>query len=367
MIEMNNILIISSEFPPGPGGIGNHAYCLAKELLVNDNVHVIAPIRKRFSDSEVNFPSNRISFISNKNKFVRLLNFCIVYKKIILKENINIIILSGIFPLIFINFLNKSGIKIISIIHGHEILQTKNMFRMLLQRTLKLSSKIIAVSKFSKSLLVNRIKDINVDVINNGFSPEIFERSKVKKSVINDICLVTVGSVHRRKGQHNVVKAIPNIKKTFKNISYHIIGIADQINYLESVIDKCSVSDNVIIHGPLSDIEKVDRMIDSDIFIMLSEMQDDGDIEGFGIAIIEANYLGLPAIGAKGCGIEDAIKDNYSGILVNKNSYSDICNAIEKIMSNYEEFSINAKRWAEKHKWDRVILAYNKHIKEIQE
>ena len=28
----NKILIISSEFPPGPGGIGNHAFNISNEL-----------------------------------------------------------------------------------------------------------------------------------------------------------------------------------------------------------------------------------------------------------------------------------------------------------------------------------------------
>ena len=42
-----------------------------------------------------------------------------------------------------------------------------------------------------------------------------------------------------------------------------------------------------------------------------------GDVEGFGIAILEANALGIPAIGALGCGIEDAIENYSSGILIN--------------------------------------------------
>ena len=32
MKKKKNILIFSSEFPPGPGGIGNHAFNLAKGL-----------------------------------------------------------------------------------------------------------------------------------------------------------------------------------------------------------------------------------------------------------------------------------------------------------------------------------------------
>ena len=38
------VLILSSEFPPGPGGIGNHACHLAKELTLNGcEVLVLTP------------------------------------------------------------------------------------------------------------------------------------------------------------------------------------------------------------------------------------------------------------------------------------------------------------------------------------
>ena len=41
---MNRILLISSEFPPGPGGIGTHAYQLAKALTQHHyEVHVLSP------------------------------------------------------------------------------------------------------------------------------------------------------------------------------------------------------------------------------------------------------------------------------------------------------------------------------------
>ena len=55
----------------------------------------------------------------------------------------------------------------------------------------------------------------------------------------------------------------------------------------------------------------------SDVFVMLSSPTSTGDVEGFGIAIIEANALSLPSIGAKDCGIEDAleIRDGIYGIL----------------------------------------------------
>ena len=81
-------------------------------------------------------------------------------------------------------------------------------------------------------------------------------------------------------------------------------------------------------------------------------------MEGFGIAILEANALGIPAIGAKNCGIEDAISDNESGILILNSSSDDFLKAIDKIYSNYSKFSLKSKQWAEKHTWNKIVSRY---------
>ena len=91
---------------------------------------------------------------------------------------------------------------------------------------------------------------------------------------------------------------------------------------------------------------------------MLSETTPTGDMEGFGIAILEANALGLPAIGAKGCGIEDAVKDKYSGKLIDSKDPVQLKNALHEILSNYEEYSKGAKTWSEYFRWDSIILKY---------
>ena len=62
----------------------------------------------------------------------------------------------------------------------------------------------------------------------------------------------------------------------------------------------------------------------ADIFIMLSQNDIKFDVEGFGIAILEANLLGIPAIGSRDTGIEDAIVHNETGKLVDPYSVEEI-------------------------------------------
>ncbi|MCB9276508.1 MAG: glycosyltransferase family 4 protein [Lewinellaceae bacterium] len=114
----------------------------------------------------------------------------------------------------------------------------------------------------------------------------------------------------------------------------------------------------ITFHGPLPDAELAPTLRGADIFLMLSERQADGDVEGFGIAILEANHLGLPAIGANDSGITDAIQDGYSGRLVGPHDTTGIADAVEEIMQDYPVYAARAKTWAGGFTWEKVIERY---------
>ncbi len=107
-----------------------------------------------------------------------------------------------------------------------------------------------------------------------------------------------------------------------------------------------------------TDSEISDLYEKSHFFIMLSENLENGDFEGFGIAILEGMSQGLPAIGSFNTGIEDAISNGFSGVLVNPKSVEEIVSAVHSIIKNYLVYSENAANWSENFKWEKVILKY---------
>jgi glycosyltransferase involved in cell wall biosynthesis len=68
--------------------------------------------------------------------------------------------------------------------------------------------------------------------------------------------------------------------------------------------------------------------------------------------------MGIPAIGSKGCGIEDAINNYNSGILINPKNKKEIVEALRLIMENNNTYRGNALKWANCFKWDIVIQKY---------
>jgi phosphatidylinositol alpha-1,6-mannosyltransferase len=135
-----------------------------------------------------------------------------------------------------------------------------------------------------------------------------------------------------------------------------MVGIADARGPVDVLACKLGIENCITFHGRIPSLHNLAELYQSaHVFIMLSENQPDGEVEGFGIAILEANYFGLPAIGSKGCGISDAIIDGYNGRLVEGNDPGAVRDALKDIMENFEKYSVHAKEWAKRHDWNRLV------------
>ncbi len=358
--------MVTSEFPPQPGGIGNHAFNLAMQLQKNGyEVGLIADVRSNDGLAEQQFDS-ALPFKVYRIKrhpipIITYLKRVLIFKKLA-KEH-SILLASGKFPLWLVGFFPLIGAKLkVGIIHGSEV-NLKGFYGKLTNKALLKFDKVIAVSNFTKSLVASlKLKDINV--IPNGFSINTFNRELDNhKKLKGAPKLITVGSLSQRKGQHNVIKKLPELIKIYPSIHYHMVGILTEKDKLAELANNLKVMDYITFHGEVSQEHLISMLRNSDIFVMLSEETAQGDVEGFGIALLEANYMGVPTIGSKNCGIEEAIDNYKSGILIDPNNLEDFSMALFEILKNKKNYVENAHKWALEHTWEKCIENYLKMLK----
>lgn len=359
----NRILILTSEFPPQPGGIGQHALDLAKHLSYSHEVRVIADQRSNDGEEEVDFDARQDFEVVRikRDKLILWTYIKRVLKTIKLFRNYDLIITTGKFSLWQIHFIKGiSSLKpILAIIHGSEVLLPSQFTRKLTDSALKKASVVVAVSNYTLEL-VQYLDLANATVIPNGItSIHEFNKKDITQSPIN---LITVGNLTQRKGQHNVIKALPEILKQFPQTHYHCVGLPTNLENDTALAEELSVIDHVTFHGRLDEAQKNNCYSESHIFLMLSERTSTGDVEGFGIAILEANAHSLPSIGSKGCGIEDAIEHGESGILVDPHNPVEVAIAVKQILNSYEDYQIDAHNHVQRFTWKTIIKSYNQII-----
>jgi len=149
-----------------------------------------------------------------------------------------------------------------------------------------------------------------------------------------------LGRLNWKKGLDTLIPAFKLVIKKEPNALLVLGGIADKgyKEVVEKMISDENISDKVLFTGffPGKDIA---ALKDSDVFVLPSYS------ENFGMAVIQAMYLGLAVVITKNVGIALDVNRAGAGIVVNKNE-KEVSEAILKILNN----SVLAKQMGERGK-----------------
>jgi phosphatidylinositol alpha-1,6-mannosyltransferase len=352
------ILLVAPSFPPVTGGIEN----LMENIAVNSRheIHVLTKTAEDEYDSKYDFKVIRKDFggyTGFLKKAVYLLRRSCEYDAIYLAApDTSWVALPS----------SLTRTKIVSHAHGRELFIEIQRLRTYLRKFLFLLSirdinQFIAVSGWTASRLEELgIPEYRIEVVPNGVDVERFSGSKDEAELDleeDDFVLLTVSRLDPRKGHDLVLEAIQDI-----DCKYVIVGSGDREELLREKAEELGVSDKVIFAGYVGDDKLPAHYNSADVFVMPSKHLKDGNVEGFGIAYLEANAAGLPVIGSRTGGIPTAIKDGYNGLLCEPDSDS-VRESILKLKENNslkEEMSKNAVNWAEEHDWSNIIERIDK-------
>jgi glycosyltransferase involved in cell wall biosynthesis len=202
-------------------------------------------------------------------------------------------------------------------IHGQDLYITINRnknCKLALKKVFKSANKIITVSSKLKKIAVNNIGyNDKTMIIGNGISSNkiITKKNNIfHKSNANDINILSVSYLIKRKGIDFNLKAFAKLISKYPNLKYQIIGDGPEKNCLKKLATNLGIDERVEFLGRLAHKEVLKYMAKADIFSLPSWN------EGFGVVYIEAMAQGKPVIGCRGEGIEDFVEDGKTGMLV---------------------------------------------------
>jgi phosphatidylinositol alpha-1,6-mannosyltransferase len=228
---------------------------------------------------------------------------------------------------------------------------------------LKRAQKIICISRFTEKELKNKINISTTVVINDGIDFKKFSNYKFTESKKDYPQVLGVGILKARKGYHVSIPAIAEVKKKYSDIKYYIIGYQDNKRYfdlLKSLVESCSLKDNVVFLEKISDEKLLDFYYSCDVFL-LTPVNIKDNFEGFGLVYLEAGACGKPVIGSLNCGAEDAIVDGVTGLSVPPNDIKKTAEAILKLLDNPElaqRMGENGRKRAKEMDWDNIVEKY---------
>ncbi|MBD3309039.1 glycosyltransferase [candidate division KSB3 bacterium] len=238
--------------------------------------------------------------------------------------------------------------KLVVNFHGEDIavLQNYKVERFLLQRVIRAAQLNLANSRFTESLIQGLGgPQARTAVISPGFYPKPLEHldqakiSQMREQIGGQPILLTVGRLQRRKGQDQVIRALPRVIRHFPEVKYVIVGstqggTAGLAESLQNLAEEVGVSQHVLLVGEVNHGVLPYYYAACDLFLMPNRREPGGDAEGFGIVFLEAGFLGKPVIGGNSGGVPDAVQHGKTGVLVDGESVEEIAEAILQILSD---------------------------------
>lgn len=241
---------------------------------------------------------------------------------------------------------------------------------------------ITAISRFTRDAIIRKVSGLHIEVINPGIDYEAFAPSAGQAEdaerylavhgstgqtyAVGDLrpYILSVGTIRWRKGYKVSLRAFARVREQFPQLKYVIVGKRHAEKFYQEllrIIRELGMSESVVF---LDQVDSFDAMCalyrNAELFCLLPQTFGH-DMEGFGIVFLEAAAAGLPVVGSKGSGIEDAVEDGVNGFLVDCRDERGFTDKIMTILGDRrlrENMNKASLAWARNAGWEKRNAEY---------
>jgi len=260
------------------------------------------------------------------------------------------------------NICTDKNITLCAIAHGRDVTLPGIYQAVQVRRTLNALDCVLPVSRATAAQCTDRgMPESRIQVIPNGVNLSRYQFGSGSQG--SDLQLLSVGRLVPRKGfAWFVDNVMPHLPST---IHYKITGIGPEHDAIRKAITTHGLQERVDLLGRCSDPSLIKLYHQSDLLIM-PNLPVDGDMEGFGVVMLEAGASGTPAVAADLEGIQDVIADGKNGIMIPSGNAEAFKKAILSYASSPHLTRTLVRAHTESHfSWPIVAQRYVDHLQQL--
>lgn len=185
--------------------------------------------------------------------------------------------------------------------------------------------------------------------------------------------LIFVGRLIPKKGLEYLIGALGILKKERIKIFLNIIGSGKSLLDLRKYAKKLGVENMVNFLGECTRSTILEKLLDSDIFVLPAITDSNDDEDGTPLSIMEAAACSLPIVSTRIGGISELVSDGQSGFLIEEKSSNAIARSILEFIqqpSLREKFGFNGRLLMQKRfalsKYEKNICKIYKSLKNTE-
>jgi phosphatidylinositol alpha-1,6-mannosyltransferase len=362
-------LFITQDYPPDRGGIAR-LYGELCERLPNVDVSTVAAAgapppadanvhRMGFGMQRAHRPINILRWARWATQFARDHQVALVHAGNIRPSGYVAAMLR-----------RRLGIPYIVYVHGKDLLkerrkgQNRWLVRAGTREILGNAAAIIANSSATATLAKELLRHVGrydasarVHVVHPGANPARFTSarrpSRGNATVSERPVLLSVARLVPRKGIDTVIESLRAVLTVHPGTTYVVVGSGPDRDRLEQLAKQLGVTDHIRFVGDVDDAALPACYASADVFVLPTrQILSDDEIEGFGIAYVEAAAAGVPSIAAGVGGVADAVIDDVTGLLVPPSSPGAVARATLQVLGDpalRQRLGRNARANVERH------------------
>ena len=160
----------------------------------------------------------------------------------------------------------------------------------------------------------------------------------VQRNAVSDetIRLITVARLVEKKGLEYSIRAMASLVRQFPRLEYTIVGDGPLRDNLTALIAQLKLQAHVKLAGWKTQEQVQELFAQSHIFVLASVLSSNGDFEGQGTVLQEAQATGLPVVCTNHNGFPDSILDGKSGFLVPERDAETLATKLAELISGPE-------------------------------
>jgi len=205
----------------------------------------------------------------------------------------------------------------------------------------------VSVSPSTTETLLEHGHDAaRVHEIRNGIDVDAFETG----DTATDPRVLYLGNLAAYKG----VDRLPAIHRRVEEVYGTAVALdvaGRQGDQADLVRDYCERTPSATYHGYVSEQRKLELLQRAWVLLVPSR------VEGWGLAVLEANACGTPAVGMTVDGLRDSIRDGETGLLAEDDCVGEFATAVTTLLAHEarrDEMGREGLRWARQHSWERA-------------
>jgi phosphatidyl-myo-inositol dimannoside synthase len=264
---------------------------------------------------------------------------------------------------------DKVNIPMVTLNHGHDVIWNFWPYQKLVPKIFQSLSGVISVSESTRQASLARgLQAAKGIVLPNGITIDphrsfdkshsrAFIQKEFNLDISDKVLLLSVGRLVKRKGHvWFVQEVLPLIQS---NVAYVLIGDGSEAENIQQLKQQSPKGDRIILAGKVSNCVLQQAYDAADLFIM-PNIPVSGDMEGFGVVILEANEARTPAIASALEGIQDVIRNGANGYTVEPLNPLKFAETVDKaIRHNLPVLSDSSYRHVlQQHQWRSIGNRY---------